>query len=58
MNKKAPIFTTVDSRFSVNLDLVRKIFGPEDKKLFKIALDLVRIYFLRKLLLFSTFVHF
>jgi hypothetical protein len=32
---------TVEPRYSENLDLVRKIFGPFNKKTFKIDLDIV-----------------
>ena len=31
-------------RYSANLDLVRKIFGPFNKKTFKIDLDFMRIF--------------
>jgi hypothetical protein len=35
------ILATVEPRYSANLDLARKIFGPFDKKTFKIDLDTV-----------------
>jgi hypothetical protein len=40
--------STVEPRYSVNLDLVRKIFGPFNKKTFKIDLDLMETLILWK----------